>query len=134
MKANVKGDNATTYILIPTQTNSGTTPIPSAADPMHNFDTLSLVLVTTLTVAGAWKVEASNDFSGQSGLQNRQSNAGTWGDVSSLCQPALAPVVSGGSKQAVQIAPFGWGAVRVTFTPTSGSGAVSAYRVAKGTR
>jgi hypothetical protein len=134
MKATIKGDNATTYILLPATANAGTTPIPSPIDPMHNYDGFSLVLVTTGTLAGSWKVTAADDYTAQAGLQNSPASAGNFADVSALCQPALAAVLSGGSKQYVQISPFMGGAIQVTFTPTSGAGSASAYRVAKGNR
>lgn len=132
MKRNVKGDNANTYILIATQAISGTTPIVSNPDPLHNFNGISFVLVTTGTVAGNWKVEAANDYAAQSGLQNRQANTGTWADVTTMCSPAIVQPSGSAKTQYTQISPFEGGAIRLTFTPTSGAGNASAYRVAKG--
>lgn len=133
MKHTTRGDNATSMILIAPVAIVGTTPIP-VFFPTGQFDGFSLVLVTTGTVAGAWTIGAANDYQppNATGLQNIPANAGNFGNVSTLAQPALAAVLSGGSKQAVQVSPFMWGAGSLTFTPTSGAGNVAAYIFAKG--
>lgn len=130
MKHTTRGDNGTTFVLIASQAISGTTPIV-AVFPMQQYDGVALVLVSTGTVAGAWTVQAANNGLGNN-TQNNPTATGTYADVSTLCSPALAAVVSGGSKQAVQIVPFGWGGGQLTFTPTSGAGNVAAYIFAKG--
>jgi hypothetical protein len=129
VKHNTRGDNASTAVLIAPVAISGTTPIV-AQFPMQNFDGVALVLVTTGTVHGDWSVQAANNGLGNNTLNNPVAT-GTYADVSSLCEPALATVTTA-SKQAVQIVPFGWGGGQLTFTPTSGAGNVAAYIFAKG--
>jgi hypothetical protein len=132
MKKNIYGDQASQNILIPVQAISGTTPIVAKLN-MQNMDRVALVLVTTSTVAGAWTIGASNDYQQPQGLANKQAASGAFGSITTLAEPTIAAVVSGGSTQAVQIPRFGWGAISVTFTPTSGAGNVSAFIMAKGT-
>jgi hypothetical protein len=129
VKHTTRGDNGTSFILIASQAISGTTPIV-AQFPMQQYDGVALVLVTTGTVHGAWTIGAANNGLGNSTLNN-PGGTGTYGDVTSLCAPAIAAVTAAGA-QAVQIVPFGWGGGQLTFTPSSGSGNVAAYIFAKG--
>jgi hypothetical protein len=133
VKHTTKGDNAGTAVLIPVQAIAGTTPVV-VAELMGQFDGVGLVLVTTGTVAGNWKIEAANDYqpTNAQGLQNTSANPGNWGDVTAVASPAIVQPAGAPKSQAVQIAPFSWGAMRLTFTPTSGAGNVAAYRFAKG--
>lgn len=133
MKHTTKGDNGSSMILLALTAISGTTPIV-VQDSMVQFDGVAYVLKSTGTVAGAWTIQAANNYQapGAGGLRNTPANAGDFGDVSSLCTPALAAAAGAPKTQAVQIVPFGWGAAQVTFTPTSGAGNVAVYRVAKG--
>ncbi len=133
MKHTTRGDNGTSMVLIAPVAIVGTTPIPITF-PMGQFDGVGLVLVTTGTVAGAWTIQAADDFqpSGLTGLQNVPANAGNFGPVSTLCAPALVAAAGSPTKQAVQIVPFMWSTGLLTFTPTSGAGNVAAYIYCKG--
>jgi hypothetical protein len=125
------GDDA---ILLPTTTNSGTTAIVSPAQDMRRFDTIGLLLVTTGTIAGSWKIEASNDFVTNStgAVYGQAQNASPqWGTVTSIFTPTIAAVTSGGSSQATGATSFPWRQYRVTFTPTSGSGTVTVKQFLK---
>ncbi len=93
----------------------------------------SYVLSAGGTLDGAWTIEVSNDYSGAGGSAMGQApTAGTWIDVTTgfkkLDGTALAAVVhsTASANQYVQAAPVGARAVRVTFTATTGTGAVRA--------
>lgn len=95
---------------------------------------VSYILVANGTLDGAWKVEGCNDYSGAGGSADMQPpTAGTWVDITSgfktLGGAALAAVVHGTAAtqaQAVQSWPVGFRVIRVTFTATTGTGAVQA--------
>lgn len=99
----------------------------SRAVLIRRIRAVSLQLVGGGTLAGAWKIEASNDY-----VENAQGNvevAGTWSDVTALFKradgTAIAAVVDGNAAtetQMAQAAPFVAGAFRVTFTASAGSG------------
>jgi hypothetical protein len=116
-------------ILLKLTPVNGTTPIVSEVDPMAGYDGFSLVLVTTGTVVGAWTIAGADDWFELDGCTF--ANAGHFGDISDLAEPALVDVTTA-SVQATQIVPCMFGAIQVTFTPASGTGSVAAYRVKKG--
>jgi hypothetical protein len=120
------GQGSSCYV-IPTQAISGTTPIISRTTDLNGTKGVSYLLVTTSTVAGSWKVEVSNDYSGAGGGNFMQPpTAGDWVDITSAFSPSIAAVTSGGSSQFVQMGPLSCRTIRVTFTPTSGAGNVRA--------
>jgi hypothetical protein len=105
--------------IIPTTANSGTTPILGRWLPLTRSDRLSLQLQTDGSVAGTWKVLASDkpdvDVAGD---DNPSDITGMFSVPSTI---AGAP--AGGSSQYVQAdGPVWAGAINVQFTPTSGSG------------
>src|ERR1700690_3144305 len=114
-------------------TNSGTTPIVIVLQGPLYANT-SLTLFSTGTVAGAWKIETCNDYINNGGGLNP--SAGSWFDITaawrkpdSTTGTAIAAVTSGGSTQYAEYMGnpgigFGGKSLRVTFTPTSGSGNV----------
>lgn len=120
--------------IIPLTAISGTTAVPSGAYFLEDYNGISFQLITDGTVAGAWKIEVSNDYS--VGFGDDRAFTGNWTDVTAAFvdaagNPAIATVVSGGSSQATQAAPFMYRAYRVTFTPTSGAGNVYCAAFAK---
>jgi hypothetical protein len=105
---------------------SGTTPISSPWIP-HGAGPLSLQLATDQTVAGAWKIEASN----KPGLDANGSDANA-SDITAGLQAVAtgaAPALAAGAptSQFVQVQFLKAGSVRVTFTPSSGAGNVIAH-------
>ncbi len=70
-------------------------------------------------LAGAWKVEVSNDYTPAStGTQYGQAagNTGHWSDITSTVSPAIAAVTTSSSQfRQLDIRAR---AIRVTFTPT----------------
>ena len=82
-------------------------------------------------LAGAWTFQGINGWQ-PGGINNNLARPGVSGNVSTLASPALAAVLTGGSSQAVQLVPFMWGALGITFTATSGSGNIAVYRTKKG--
>lgn len=136
MKANVVGDLLDDNILIPVQAISGTTPIVSDVCSLDNLDGVGLQLVTTGTVAGTWKIEASNNYVSNkipNLNQNAQASGIQWSDVTALFGTITQPAGSATSKF-YQCHPLVCRFLRVTFTPTSGAGNVSAFYCAKGNR
>jgi hypothetical protein len=109
----------------------GTTAIPLILQgPL--FANTSFTLFATGTVAGAWKIEACNDY--LIGGEGGNPSAGSWVDITlawrtpnATTGTAIAAVTSGGNSQYVEYMGnpgIGLGAksLRVTFTPTSGAG------------
>lgn len=118
------------HVLLAPVAISGVTPI-QVIDDMTNFDGAGYILVTTGTVAGAWTFQGIDGWR-PGGINNSLASAGISGDVSTLASPAPGAISSGGSSKATQLVPFMWGALGITFTPTSGAGNVAVYRVKKG--
>ena len=122
--------------VIPKQAIVGTTaivgPAPAGASYMDNLDSLSLQLGSDGTVAGAWLIEVSNNYSAAGPVLNDAGDAGVWSDVTAMFKlpsgSAIAAVTSGGSEQYAVPTTFPRArAFRVTFTPTAGAGNVWAY-------
>ena len=112
---------------------STTTALVSQTYMLEKLEGVSVQLVTTATVAGAWLIEISNDFQGP---MDNATPTGTahYTDVTALFLPTIGAVSSGGSNQFAQIPYLAARAWRVTFTPSGGTGTVSAYVFAKGTQ
>src|SRR6478736_10053191 len=123
MKHNVIGTYGDENVLIPVTAVSGTTPIVSRIKDLQSMDGLSAQLITTGTVAGTWLVEVSNNYSPAGTAQLLQrAYAGDWSTITNASfSPAIAAVISGGTSQPVQMAPFMWRWARFTFTPSSGA-------------
>lgn len=77
---------------------------------------LTLSTLASSTLAGTWKVYVSNNSHLVASADAR------WADISSAFSPAIAGQLSGSSDQYIQLGPVYARAIRVTFTPTSGSG------------
>jgi hypothetical protein len=105
---------------------SGTDPVVLAVVQLDAWKGFSLQLVTTSTLHGDWKIEACNDYD-PNGLDVAV-NTGSWKDVTSWFDGAGGPIVTvtAASNQLVQAYPFCFQAFRVTFTPSSSSGTISA--------
>lgn len=113
------------------QATSGTTPIVSRVISMENMDTASLQLITDAAGTGAWKVEASNDWQpGEAGgpaygqVPGKTTaalavTAAHFSDVTAAFVPAIVAVTTT-SSQGTQAA-FDWRALRVTYTPATGT-------------
>ena len=89
------------------------------------------VLHTEDPPAGDWKVEVSNDFvpNCNGTVYGQISNTGTWSDITAELTPGLSAVTTAGSQYAqLDITAR---AIRYTFTPTGGQGAVKVLRFAK---
>ena len=133
MKANVVGDLLDDNLLIPLQAIVGTTPIVSDVMSLDNLDGAGLVLNSTGTVAGTWKVEGSNNYTSAkipNLNQGAQVNSIRWADIT-----AMFGTISGSvGTKFYQAYPLVCRFIRVTFTPTSGAGNVSADYCAKGNR
>ena len=146
MSRNIFGNYNREGRLIDAVTIVGTTPIvgpqPSGGQYLEGLDGLCLQLVSSGssggTVAGAWLIEASNDFSGGGApTLNDSSSGGTWSDITALFKTpsggAIAAVVSGGTNQFAQVTSRLFArAIRVTFTPTGGAGNVSCLAFGSG--
>ena len=129
------GDN----ICIALQAISGTTPIVGDIKDLSNLDGCCFQLITTGTVAGAWKVEVSNDYvtaNIRPVTNNGPQAAATahWTDITSQFSPAITNPAGSATSQFVQMYPFVGRSVRVTFTPASGAGNAYATYFAKGNR
>ena len=136
MKANVVGDLLDDNILIPLQAIVGTTPIVSDVMSLDNLDGAGLVLNSTGTVAGTWKVEGSNNYTSAkipNLNQGAQVNSIRWADITTAFGTISQPAGSASTKF-YQAYPLVCRFIRVTFTPSSGTGNVSADYCAKGTR
>jgi hypothetical protein len=109
----------TTTTFIPSTTISGTTAIKSQWATVGS-GAVSLQLVTTGTVSGSWKIELSN----QPGVENNGDSYPS--DVTSGFQTpagsAIAAAAGSPTSQFVQATLIKAGAIRVTFTPSSGAG------------
>jgi len=113
-------------------TVSDTTVQTSHVTFLNTLDNISYQLISTGTVAGAWTVEVSNNYTPGLG-DNQAPNSGNWVDITSLFTTVNA-VTSGGSDQYIEKSSglIGARAIRVKFTPTSGAGTVSAWFFGKG--
>lgn len=92
---------------------------------------VSLQLIAGGTLAGSWKIEASNDY--RENAQGQAEVAGTWSDVTAMFKrpdgTAIAAVVDGTAATETQFAwcaPLVAGSFRVTFTASAGSGTAQA--------
>jgi len=110
--------------FMPATAISGTTPIVSAIIPMAAHDSVGLQLITTGTVAGAWKVEVSSNYVGTTnGSQYGAITAsGDWTTIpNSEFSPAITDPAGSATSQYVQ-ADLTCRNARITFTPASGAG------------
>lgn len=111
--------NATTIVTGGTQTN----------ETFSNGTTLASV--ADIALAGAWTFQADNQFEVATDY-NSIPNAGSWPDCTGLFTTVAAITTT--SDKYAQCANFAARAVRATFTPTSGTGAVFIIVFAKGSR
>ncbi len=109
-------------------TISGVTPIRFVFSGAKDFDNISAQMITTSTGAGTWTVEASNNLV-YAGM-DMVASAGTWDDITSQLNAAPAAVTTA-SDQMRQVTNFAGWAIRFTFTPSGGAGAVSLHLTAK---
>ena len=136
MMKDTTGDGGDAYVL-PVTAISGTTPIVSHPIDVRDKDAVSLVLITTGSGAGAWLIEASNDFvpgvtaggvgGSSSGAYGAPAATGNWATITALfARPAAIATVTTASVQYAQaIDHLDARHIRITFTPTSGAGNVS---------
>ena len=114
----------TTVISAPTAI-SGTPPNVTPGTPL-GAGAVSHQLATTGTVAGSWKIEVSN----KPGVENDNSDASPSDVTAGFQTPAgvaIAAAAGSPTSQFVQSSFVKAGAMRVTFTPTSGAGNVLDY-------
>lgn len=119
----------------------GTTPVVFLLQYTGNVDvvTLQLIIESGSITSGTWTIDGSNDYNdvGNNGLP---ANAGHWTPIAPAAFPAVFspaivavtanyPAASG--NQGITGFKFGWRALRITFTPITGTGLVSVYAVAK---
>jgi hypothetical protein len=135
MMKDTTGDGGDAVVLASTAI-SGTTPIVSGPIDVRDKDACSLQLVATGSPAGAWKVEASNDFvpgvtsgavgGSSSGAYGSPAFAGTWSDITALFSrpTTIATVAAAGSQYVQAESHLDARHIRITFTPTSGTGNV----------
>lgn len=91
---------------------------------------VKFTIVPPGTLAGAWIIEVSNDFSPEGGGENGQppsAHTETWTDITAAFDSpaAIAAVVAATAStrnQFVQAAPLAARCIRATFTATSGAG------------
>lgn len=83
------------------------------------------------TLAGSWKVEIANDYV-PSVVEGAVPTAGNPIDITADFDPAIPAATSGGQNYPINLAMLPYRYVRVTFTPTSGTGRAAAYTCAKG--
>ena len=111
-------------------TISDTTPHVSNSIDLRRYDRVSFQLITTGTLDGAWKVEISNNVvNSGSGAYGQVAATGTWTDITSGFSPAIASVdhTNAATQSQYAQADIRIRAIRVTFTGTAGTGAVSVY-------
>lgn len=139
MTKDTQGDGTASLVLAPTAI-SGTTPIGPVIIDVRDKDAVALQLIVAggTTPHGSWKVEASLDFvpgvtsgalgGSSSGAYGAPAFAGTWSDITALfSRPATIAAVTDNTTQYVQADPHVDARhIRLTFTPASGSGSVSA--------
>ena len=137
--------DGTASLVLPVTAISGTTPIVSNPIDVRDKDAVALMLVIAggTTPNGAWKVEASLDFvpgvtsgavgGSSSGAYGAPANAGTWADVTALfSRPTTIAAVTNNITSYHQADPhLDARHIRITFTPASGSGNVSAQAYMK---
>lgn len=120
------GDGAQGQILNGTDGKGGsvsdTTPIVSRIVPMVGLQIASFQLIAPGSLAGTWLIEASNDYS--TGGMSQPPYTGRWGDIRSTTDPAIPNAPGGSTAQNVFVftQPLTCRALRVTFTPTGGTG------------
>lgn len=121
--------------FLPVTAVSNTNPVTSDGIFITDFDDVGIQLVTT-GLSGSWKVECSNDYvisASNITAYGEAPAAGTWTDITARFSPAIVTVVSGTAateNQYVQIQ-LTTRYIRVTFTPTGGSGNVKALGCCK---
>ena len=127
-------------LVIPVTAISGTTPIVSRPIDCRDKDAVALQLVVAggTSPNGAWLVEAALDFvpavtsggvgGASSGSYGAPANPGTWSDITALfSRPTTIAAVTNNITSYHQADPhLDARHIRITFTPASGSGNVSA--------
>src|SRR5678810_996645 len=99
-------------------------------------DTVTVTLISPDTMDGEWLIEISNDTTpaGMAGSYDQDSGVdGHWTDITSAFSPTIQPVVHGDAatlSQYVQ-ATICVRSMRITFTPTTGSGSPTALGLAR---
>ena len=142
MKANVVGDLLDDNILVFQQTTSGTTPIVCDVCDLNNLDGCGFQFINEAAsgptnVTGTWKVEVSQNYiSSMRPNLNQGAQVGTtkWSDITSQFTPTIVNPSGSPLSQFVQAYPLLARFVRVTFTPTSGTGVITVLYCGKGTR
>jgi hypothetical protein len=125
---------------------TGTTPVVSDAMGLLLIDDVSLALLVTSAgpdLDGAWKIEVSNNYNATEEY-GQTPNAGAWFDVTAAfvdkSGTAVAAVAHGTPatySQYVQCGVTAWKGIaarhlRVTFTPSAGTGTCEVWAVGKG--
>jgi hypothetical protein len=118
---------------------SGTTVSPFGYLDSRDILFWGLQLLTDGTVVGSWKIEVSQDSTpavamGAVEYGQASGQTGDWTDITALWTPTIVAVtVTAGTKnQYVEKADFGGRKIRISFTPTSGSGNARALCYGKG--
>jgi len=119
-------------IVLSDITVTDTTPAVSPYGFIGRQSALGMQLVTTGTLAGAWKVEvscsptavvtANTDPTTSAATPTLAAVNDDPSDITTAFTPTIAAVLTGGTSQYVQCSPLNAGYVRATFTATSGSG------------
>jgi len=111
------------------------TPVVSNVLPCFGMPYVSMMLIAPSTLAGAWLIEESNDWSV---TPNGPVSAGRWTDVLAAkdfmvaSPPTITAAPGGGTAQKlmVRLNPASRRALRVTFTQTGGSGVPEVWATA----
>jgi hypothetical protein len=114
----------------PAQLTSGTTPVYFIVSGAMDFDNFGIqVLTEGGAITGTWTVEVSNDYVNQIDTDSNN-NTGHWIDCSSLLNTAFTAVAAVGS-QYRQLVDFCGKALRVVFTPATGTTTATVFIEAK---
>ncbi|HET7037168.1 MAG TPA: hypothetical protein VFI42_15895 [Thermomicrobiaceae bacterium] len=82
--------------------------------------------------AGSWLMETSNDWSGIGAGTTPRIADGQWTDIIDAGDPAIASVAGSGQKLSLRLGFVEQGALRISYTPASGFGALKVFFVGKG--
>lgn len=125
------GDGEDCYMIQETGLTFESDPVEGILD-MRPFDRISLQLITTDDLEGAWTISVSNNYTpAGNGTYGQPPEQGTWTDITSSFVPAIAAVTAASNQWAQ--ADLGFRAIKVTFTPSgaSGEGDVTVIQYAK---
>jgi hypothetical protein len=97
-----------------------------------NLASAHIYVPSTGAAAGAWLLETSNNWSGMFGSPAPAVADGNWNDIVEAGDPAIAALAGSGQNLGIRLGFVEQGALRMSYTPASGYGAIKVYFVGKG--